>query len=313
MKKSVNIDTLYNYAKSNDVTLFPTEDYDFWAAYETAYQKFDRYFYQKYRAFKVLQDYPADASVESMLQDFKQIIDAHFFMNAKRYSELFRVQVLAEDAYDVVNNYDLNETIIRTNTGTVEDAIGARTDSATHGAGSTQISYGATSSQTAYGTKSSTNNTSLGAQTSQSTQGRSAFNADELVDVQGGNISNGSRSDSATLTEQAHTDVVSELEHTDTTVEAARTDGATIGAQTNTRTDDLEENTTIRRYGNIGVQTPADVIGGHIDLWQAFKFYQMIFDEIAAEYLVIDVDFDFCMSNVSNASLLSALEDVIGG
>lgn len=275
MKKSVNIDTLYNYTKSNNVTLFPTEDYDFWAAYETAYQKFDRYFYQKYRAFKVLQDYPADAGVESMLQDFKQIIDAHFLLNAKRYNELFRVQVLAADAYDVVNNYDLNETITRVNTGTVEDALGARTDSATKGAASTQ---------TAYGARSSSNITTLGNQTSTSTQSRSAFNAGELVEIQGGNIANGARSDSAALTEQAHTDTVTE---------AARTDGATIGAQTNTRTDDLEENTTIRRYGNIGVQTPADVIGGHIDLWKVFQFYQLIFDEIAAEFLILDVDFDF--------------------
>lgn len=299
VKKSANIDALYNYAKSNGITLFPTENYDFWAAYDAAYQKFDRYFYQKYRAFKVMQDYEASASDADMLSDFKAIIDAHFFMNAKRYSELYRVQVLANDAYDVVNNYDLNETIMRRNTGTVADARGARSDSATKGAASTQ---------TAYGERSSSNATTLGNQTSTSTQSRSAFNAGELVEVQGGNIANGARSDSATLTEQAHTD---------STTEAARTDSATIGAQTNTRTDDLTENTTIRRYGNIGVQTPADVIGGHIDLWQAFKFYQMIFDEIAAEYLVIDVDFDFCGGNACNATLISGIvgyiDEVMGG
>lgn len=316
MEKTASINALYNYAKSENITLFPTEDYNFWEAYELNYAKFDRFFYQKYRAFKVMLIYNRGASVAHMLEDWKSIIDAHFFLNAKRYNELYRVQVLADNAYDVVNNYDLNETITRTNTGTVEDARGARTDSIARGAGSTQTSYGAENVQTAYGARNSSNNTTLGAQTSDSTQSRSAFNASELVDVQGGSITNGSRQDSASLTEQSHTDTTTKAAKTDTTTEAARTDTASTGEQTNTRTDDLTENTTVRRYGNIGVQTPADVIGGHIDLWQAFKFYQMIFDEIAAEYLVIDVDFDFgscpaiTSGNPSNATLLSAIREV---
>lgn len=346
-KKSVNIDTLYDYARVNQQTLFPTEDFDFWLPYELNYQKFDRFFYQKFRAFKICQDYAADASMGDMLTDWKQIVDAHLFINAKRYSELYRVQVLSNDAYDIVNNYDLRETIERTNTGTVTDNIGNRIDQMTtggqthdtvYGAQSEQTAYGALNRQeahgaqtettqvgaaensTVYGSKVNSNQTNLGAQTSGSTQTRSAFNSSTLQDVSGGSISNGARQDSATLTEGSHTDTESLGAHsdtvsrgafTDTTTEAARTDthsatahtdtltdsarqdSHTQGAQENVRTDDLEENTSIRRYGNIGVQTPADVVGGHIDLWQAFRFYQMIFDEIAAEYLVIDVEFDF--------------------
>lgn len=346
-KKSVNIDSLYDYAKTNQQTLFPTEDFDFWVPYELNYQKFDRFFYQKFRAFKVCQDYAADASMGDMLTDWKQIVDAHLFINAKRYSELYRVQVLDADAYDIVNNYDLRETIERINTGTVTDNIGNRVDQMTtggqthdtvYGAQSEQTAFGATNRQevhgaqtettqvgaaqnsTVYGSKTNSNQTNLGQQTSTSTQTRSAFNTAGLSAVTGGDINNGARQDSATLTEGSHTDTESLGAHsdtvsrgafTDTTTEAARTDthsatahtdtltdsarqdSHTQGAQENVRTDDLEEQTTIRRSGNIGVQTPADVVGGHIDLWQAFRFYQMIFDEIAAEYLVIDVEFDF--------------------
>lgn len=311
--KAVTIDALYKYAQAQGLTLLPTEDFDFWQPYEAAYQKFDRYFYQRFRAFKVQQEYDADTSDEYMLQDWKQIIDAHLFLNAKRYSELYRVQVLAADAYDVVNNYDLHEVSERKNTGTVTDALGQRQDSLQHGALTRETTYGGHTDSTQYGSRTDSNSTTLGAQTSSSTDKRSAFNSSSMQDVAGGSISNGSRSDSASLTTGSHTDTATIGGHTDTSTEQARTDTSTTGAQSNQRTDNLQEDYTLRRYGNIGVQTPADVIGGHIDLWAAFRFYQMIFNEIAEEYLVIDVDFDFAGSTASgsggggDAELLAAI------
>lgn len=305
------IDTLYKYSKGQNITLFPTEDYDFWEPYEANYQEFDRYFYQKFRAFEVIQEYPNGTPVADMLADWKQIIDAHLFINQKRYSELYRVQVLPDNAYDIVNNYDLHETAQRKNTGTQTDAIGGRQDSTQRGAGSTSTQYGAKSESTqygarndqnVYGSRTDTNSTTLGQQTSDSTQQRSAFNSSAPQTVAAGSIANGSRQDSASLTTGSHTDTASigghtdtrtEQARTDTTTEAPRTDTATIGAQSNQRTDNLQEDTTLHRYGNIGVQTAAEIIAGHERLWDAFKFYQMIFDEIAEEYLVIDVDFDF--------------------
>ncbi len=301
-KKSVTIDTLYNYSKSQNVTLLPTEDYDFWAAYEVNYAKFDRYFYQKFRAFKVMQDYGSDVSLDYMLTDWKQLVDAHLFVNAKRYSELYRVQVLADTAYDIANNYDLHETITRAGTGSISDHLGNRTDSHITGAQEHETRFGATSNETRYGARTDSNQTTLGAQTSGTTESRSAFNSTTMQDTNAASISNGARQDSASLTEGAHTDVTEAATHTDVLTDGARTDSATTGAQQNLRETEDEETTTVRRYGNIGVQTPADVIGGHIDLWEAFKFYQMIFDEIADVYLVIDVDFDFETVNASGGS-----------
>lgn len=293
-KKSINIDNLYAYASDQGQTLLPTENFDFWQPYEANYQKFDRYFYQKYRAFKVCQEYDNSVTYEYMLTDWKTIVDAHLFINQKRYSELYRVQVLAANAYDIVNNYDLTEEIDRTNTGTVSDSIGQRLDTAVHGGAS---------SSTQYGARTDSNQTQLGAQTSNSTQKRSAFNSSTMQDVSGGDISNGARTDTASFTTGAHTD---------TTIEQSRTDSLTQGSQNNQRTDNLREQSSLHRYGNIGVQTPADVVGGHIDLWEAFRFYQMIFDEVAANYLSIDVDFDFTSTASSgagggNAELMQAI------
>lgn len=316
-KKAVNVDGLYNYAKTNNQTLFPTEEYDFWAGYEANYQKFDRYFYQKYRAFKVCQEYDAAETSGDVLADWKQIIDAHLFINAKRYSELYKVQVLAADAYDIVNNYDLTEEYSRDNTGTQTMAEGARQDSTQYGQKQNTNQYGQKQITDAYAQRTDTNNTTLGQQTSTSTEKRSAFNSSGLQNVAGGDIQNGQRQDSATLINGAHNDTHTEAQSTDTLTEAQHTDTISKGAQSNTRTDALKEIGRLHRYGNIGIQTAGEIISKHINLWDAFRFYQMIFDEIALNYLVIDVDFDFATTQGTgggggggDAELLQAIREL---
>ena len=309
-KKSVTIDALYTYAKQNQQTLLPTEEYDFWAGYEANYQKFDRYFFQKFRAFKVCQEYDSTATTSMMLTDWKQIVDAHLFVNGKRYSELYRVQVLSAEAYDVVNNYDVHEVYERDNTGTQSMNEGQRMDSNSYGATQETTQYGEAQRTEQYGARQDSNSTTLGAQQSSNTEQKSAFNSSSMSNISGGTINNGSRQDSASLTTGAHTDTHTDSTRTDYTLGNAHSDTLTKGQQLNQRTDNLKEESTMHRYGNIGVQTPADVIGGHIDLWEAFKFYEMIFDEIALKYLVIDVDFDFASSSASggsDADLLAAI------
>lgn len=291
-KIAASIEQLYHYAQDNEEKLLPTSNFDFWSGYSANSAKFDRYFYQKFRAFKVDKAYDADDSYGEILTDFKALFDVHLFINSKRYSELYRVQVLAADAYDVVNNYDLTEAITRTNTGTVKDNLGARSDSISYGQVQTTHQKGAISESDVYGTHTDSNSSTLGQQTSSSTGSRSAFNSG-LTQVEGSGITNGSRSDSSSVTYGAHTDTHTEQAHTDTDSVGSHTDGHSTGAQENTRTDNLTETTNLHRFGNIGVQTPADVIGGHISLWEAFKFYQMIFDDFATDYLLLDLDYDF--------------------
>lgn len=44
---------------------------------------------------------------------------------------------------------------------------------------------------------------------------------------------------------------------------------------------------TSRIYGNIGVTTVDDMLKKHIDLWQVFNFYQIIFNDICKNFLLI--------------------------
>ena len=98
--------------------------------------------------------------------------------------------------------------------------------------------------------------------------------------------------------ENAHTDTTSvskgaQTNTNNTTLnkgaQSNSTNESTIkGSETDSHTASGTETINIRRSGNIGVQTAADVIGGHIELWDSFNFYDKIFEEIAKEYLSIN-------------------------
>lgn len=44
---------------------------------------------------------------------------------------------------------------------------------------------------------------------------------------------------------------------------------------------------TLRRYGNAGVMTVDDILRKHVDFWQLFDFYQLVFNDICSELLLI--------------------------
>lgn len=50
------------------------------------------------------------------------------------------------------------------------------------------------------------------------------------------------------------------------------------------------EGHTLRRYGNIGVQTVDDMLKKHNDFWITFSFYDIVFDDICRELLLYGED-----------------------
>lgn len=59
--------------------------------------------------------------------------------------------------------------------------------------------------------------------------------------------------------------------------------------QDTTRTQGSDAH-TLRRYGNLGVMTVDDILKKHFDFWQVFDFYQVVFDDICKELLLIGGD-----------------------
>lgn len=287
--KRLSIAGLYTAAQSLQTTLLPTSSFSFWQDYAANSAAIDRYFENRYHSFLYARSFKEDAADGTILTHWKDTITAHFFINAKRYNELYRVQVLDPESYDIINNYDLTESSERDNTGTQTQAYGQRIDSTQYGQTQETTQHGQKQLTDVYGQRQDSNQTTLGQQTSTSTDKRSAFNSTALQDVAGGSIQNGSRQDSASLTMGTHTDTHTDAQSTDTVTGTQHTDTMTKGQQSDTRTDALKEKLTLHRRGNIGVQTVADVVGGFVDLWEKrFNFYQMIFDEIITQYLCVD-------------------------
>lgn len=220
MKKRFKIEELYKTAKQTNVSLLPVNtNFEWWEEYENNSSIYDRYILDTFRNFYYWVVFNGSTPAE-VLEDFKEAITSFLTINQKRYSELYRLHVLPNSAYDIVNNYSVTENSTRTITE------GARTDSDT----------------AELGEREDTGENKISAYNSTTYQ-----DANEVITTTG-----------------AQENVVTSVK----------------GEQENS---DVYE---LTRAGNIGVQTPADVIGGHLDLWDRFNFYKQIFDEIAKAYFV---------------------------
>jgi hypothetical protein len=265
---------IYTYAKSNNLKLFgDVSAFSFMGEYSSNSVALDYLFNKKFSSFLFLTDFPKSATLETVYADFTTAVNAHLVLNNKRYSELYRVQLLADSAYDIVNNYDLHENVSRETSGSNSLSRGARSDSDAYGAKSTSDNYGARTDSTTV---------ENGAQSSTTEKEVAGFNSPDYVDADKESVSIAANTSGGSTIKGAQADT-----HT----EQARTDTHTIGAQTESGTNSGNETITSRKYGNIGVQTPADIIGGHIRLWDAFNFYGIIFKELSQEFLLLSDDF----------------------
>lgn len=282
----ISVDKLYRYSSSNNVALLgSSNNSDFWSVYKSNYTVYDRYFRDHFLSWLYWLEFEDNITIAEIYNDFITAVNSHLAINNKRYSELYRVQVLAADAYDIVNNYDLSETHTTTRSDSATDIQGQRSDST-----STSTTSGAredsTSTTTVDGARSDSGSTTVGAAVNTSEKEFAGFNSSGYNDADKTTDNIGTHTDTTSVSkgEQTNTNntTLNKGSQSDST-----TGNATKGSQTDTHSGNSSESISISRKGNIGVQTAADVIGGHISLWTAFNFYKMIFDEIAKEYLMI--------------------------
>ena len=267
----VTTNQLYKYAKTENEPLLGENNFDFFQPYLAAFNVFDRYFRDKFLNWFYWISFDDSTTIASIYDDFVEAIQAHLTINQKRYSELYRVQVLAANAYDIVNNYDLTESHSTSRSESGSNTSGAREDS--------------TSGTATDGARSDSATTNAGAQTTTETNQIEGFNSSDFADADKKTIAAGAHSDSTSVSKGAQTNTNS------TTVNK--------GSQTDSHSLTGSETINIRRTGNIGVQTAADVIGGHLRLWESFNFYKLIFDEIAKDFLLLDNDYAYDTGSAS--------------
>lgn len=309
-----NIEDVYKYNKYEaELPMLSAYPADFWKEYRENKGYFDRLFMKTYRSFIPFNSTTGLENIDEVANDFRADIYAWLLANDKRYSELYRVQLVTDEDDPITFNYDLKEEYSGSSTRTGTDTQGARTDQQ-----SDQKVYGQQSRISDYDevqgqhTDSIEQDNTYGSQSNSRSKDFvyddvvvenenkvSAFNDSGYAPKDFSRNETGSRNDSETEVESlgSHTDNLDTttqygsqtITKDETVTDAAHTDtGSTTfnkGSQNNSSAEASEDEHELRRYGNIGVQTTSDIMTGHIKLWDAYSFYKIIFDDIANEFL----------------------------
>lgn len=277
--RTYNVKDMYNQSKTEDKPLLSIYNSDFWAGYRSNYQHLDRLFMKKYASLIPLdQDY--EAGLADITNDFRFDVYSFLLANDKRYSELFRVNSIVDDeAYSLTNNVDYTETTSRD----IEFNKGsqANSDEGFTAYGSQEITEDKSKTigsqentedlERTYGATSGTDTTSVSAYNSATYDPAQQLqkSTTQHIDSEDNTKTYGSREDTEdnTITHGSHRDDTTNIHN----------EGS--------RQDITDEDITVHKVGNMGVQTVDDMLKKHWDNWNLFDFYGLIFEEIAATLL----------------------------
>ena len=256
--------------------LFPTNTtFDFWDdVYGAASAEYDREFARRYKNFLFFDFLEAETTSEA-LTNFKADVLSILTFNQKRYEEMYRVFCVTDEDDPLTYNYDMVETT---------------------GAQHTETEYGATSQTKGQETftKGQETFTKGEEQLTKGSQSNTIGGTTNTHAVAPYNVSTLTPESSDTMTQQSNTEgqrIDTEGQRIDTNSQRQDTNSArTDTALAHTDQFDSDEWTLTRR-GNIGVQTASDMLRLHTQYWtEQYKFMQLIFDDIAAQLLLIGDD-----------------------
>ena len=250
---------IYKYYKSQNTKMLsnfqPSEvNNDFWADYRTNYARYDAVFNRMFNSFwYFLQD--SEGTIAEVATDFTQAVYDHLMINEKKYSELYRIEVIPDEDYSLTNNYNITEVMDKDITDNNDNTYGQRIDSGSFTEGS----------------RSDSASNTLGSQTTTVTDGVAPYDSDVFSNNKESETVAGSRQDSSSFTKGSQSD------------SSSNTKGQQIDNLDRTYTEDY----TLTREGNIGVQTATDMIDKHKKFWSLWAFYEYIFKEISKDLLLI--------------------------
>lgn len=249
---------------------------DFWKDYRDNYTRYDKVFNRMFNSFRYfMQD--EDDTLSDVVSNFRDEVYNHLLMNNKKYDELYRVQVIPDDDYSLVNNYDMYEYMDKDSSDNQDNTYGIRIDSI-------DILYGSrldVGSATKGEREDSTTN-NIGTQSNTSTQSVAPYDSETFANNTQQSDSLGAREDSIEFTEGSQTDT-NQFTKGSQNDKTTNTKGSQIDDLNRTMTEDYE----LHRVGNIGVQTVSDMLQKHIKVWSVWEFYEYIFKEISKELLLL--------------------------
>ena len=229
-------------------------DNDFWAEYRNNYARYDAVFNRMFNSFRYFMQLEDD-TLDEVVDQFRDDVYNHLLINQKKYEELYRVQVIPDDDYSLINNYDMQEIMDKDVTDNQDNTYGQRSDSGSFTKGS----------------RTDTGSNTKGQQSDNTTESVAPYDSANFSPDKFVEMLSGSRLDSTSFTEGQQLDSSS----------------STKGQQKDDLDRTYTEDYTLHRVGNIGVQTVTDMLNKHIKLWSLWEFYEYIFKEICKDLLLI--------------------------
>lgn len=130
------IKELYDYSSENNVKLLSNYSADFWSDYNSNYQRYDSIFERFFSSFEYLRS-KDDDTIALTVDKFVNDVYNHLLINSKKYSELYRINVISDNVYSLTDNYDVTETMDKDISDSNENTYGERQDSNSNTSGST--------------------------------------------------------------------------------------------------------------------------------------------------------------------------------
>ena len=263
--KWVTLNDMYLACKDSNVPLLST-GFDsigsYWENYLDNFQEYDKFIARRYKSFRYFSQEPvnrfSDLTTEHITEvtaDWLSDCAVWLMANDKRYSELYRIDILSDNDYSIVDNYNITETMERELSKSNTDIYGSRTDTTDDTIGEREDSI----------------SDSIGSRQDTSTETIAGFNSDGFENANKTQLATGAQSNSRTNT-------LGEQENSKTFLK---------GQQSDSHSGSDEENYTLTRKGNIGVKTVAQILEENKQFWNEWKFYRMIFRELNKEFLLV--------------------------
>lgn len=259
-KFMVDVADMYDICKEANTPLLSNYSAPFWLEYLRNFSRYDKVFFRMFKSFTPFSQEPisyfevlTDEEKQSVTNEFIEDVYNHLLVNTKRYTELYRVNVVSDTDYSILDNYNITETFSGSTDGETTTTYGEREDLKStinaYGAQSEERdvsnAYGAQTDSksdsnvygeqtdtkadsTTYGAKSTTKSETLGSRTDSSTytQGQQAnastqqvapYDDEDFYNKEKVTDSVGGRSDTSgtTIGSQSNSDSISEGAHTD--------------------------------------------------------------------------------------------------
>lgn len=125
LKKEKTVEDIWKVASQNNIKLLSDYNAVFWQEYVNNHVRYDKIFKNLYRKFKPY-DQNLQATTRDVLDDFTDNVYNYLLLHNKKYSELYRVNVIPDDSYSIIDNYDVTETMQKQTSDASENVTGAK-------------------------------------------------------------------------------------------------------------------------------------------------------------------------------------------